>query len=171
MGKASQTIKVVRRYVLSDLELSSDLAIKETTRNKKYWFCLCFETVLWFLANLRDSIASASWVSVVSIVCHSAGLATKDAKRWLQLFIPNNTTSVFIQSSSISQLCLEARESKAECCSFSLARAFTLSGAPPLIFRIFLIYWHGKMRSWRVCIMNTWNDQDNAQKERRRQSF
>ena len=36
MGKASQTIKVVRRYVLSDLELSSDLAIKETTRNKKY---------------------------------------------------------------------------------------------------------------------------------------
>lgn len=34
MGKASQTIKVVRRYVLSDLELSSDLAIKETTRNK-----------------------------------------------------------------------------------------------------------------------------------------
>lgn len=84
MAKASQTIKVVRRYVLS--ELSSDLAIKETTPNKKYWFCLCFETVLWFLANLRDSIASASWVSVVSIVCHSAGLATKDAKRWLQLF-------------------------------------------------------------------------------------
>ena len=34
MAKASQTIKVVRRYVLS--ELSSDLAIKETTPNKKY---------------------------------------------------------------------------------------------------------------------------------------
>ena len=111
MAKASQTIKVVRRYVLS--ELSSDLAIKETAPNKKYWFWLCLETVLWFLANLRDSIASASWVSVVFIVCHSAGLATKDAKRWLQLFIPNNTTSVFIQSSFVSQLCLEARESKA----------------------------------------------------------
>ena len=34
MAKASQTIKVVRRYVLS--ELSSDLAIKETAPNKKY---------------------------------------------------------------------------------------------------------------------------------------